>query len=81
LLAEGKTKKFYLKEDGLLTNFKQVCVPGIGGLRKEIMSKAYHSPYTMHHGGTKMYRNVNGSYWWNNMKKDITMFAEQCSTC
>jgi hypothetical protein len=76
LLAEGKTKKFYLKEDGLLTNFKQVCVPGIRGLRKEIMSKAHHSLYTVHRGGTKMYRNVNGSYWWNNMKKDIAMFAE-----
>jgi hypothetical protein len=26
-LAEGKAKEFCLKEDGLLTNFKQVCVP------------------------------------------------------
>ena len=38
LLAEGKTKEFCLKEDGLLTHFKQVCVPGIGGLKKEIIS-------------------------------------------
>ena len=38
LLAEGKAKEFCLKEDGLLTHFKQVCVPGIGGLRKEIIS-------------------------------------------
>jgi hypothetical protein len=28
-----------------------------------------------------MYRNVKGSYWWNNMKKDIEKFVEQCSTC
>jgi hypothetical protein len=81
LLAEGKAKEFCLKEDGLLTHFKQVCVPGIGGLRKEIMSEAHHSPYTIHHGGTKMYRDVKGSYWWNNMKRDITKFVEQCSTC
>jgi hypothetical protein len=38
LLVEGKAKEFFLKEDGLLTHFKQVCVPGIGELRKEIMS-------------------------------------------
>jgi hypothetical protein len=75
LLAEGKAREFYLKEDGLLTHSKQVCVPGIGGLRKEIMSEAHHSPYTMHPGGTKMYRDVKGSYWWNNMKRDIAKFV------
>jgi hypothetical protein len=63
LLAEGKAKEFCLKEDELLTLFKQVCVTGIGGLRKEIMSEAHHSLYTMHPGGTKMYRDVKGSYW------------------
>jgi hypothetical protein len=60
LLAEGKAKEFCLNEDGLLTHFKQVCVPGIGELRKEIMSKAHHSPYTVHLGGTKMYCDVKG---------------------
>jgi hypothetical protein len=79
LLAKGKAKEFCLKEDGLLTHFTQMCVPGIKGLRKEIMNEAHHSSYTMHHGGTKMYRNVKGSYWWNNMKKDIVKFVEQCS--
>ena len=81
LLAEGKAKEFCLKEDGLLTHFKQVCVPRIGGRRKEIMSEAHHSSYTMHLGSTKMYRDVKGSYWWNNMKRDIAKFVEQCSTC
>jgi hypothetical protein len=81
LLTEGKAKEFCLKEDGLLTHFKQVCVLGIGEPRKEIMSEVHHSPYTMHPRGTKMYRDVKGSYWWNNMKKDIAKFVEQCSTC
>jgi hypothetical protein len=49
LFAKGKAKEFCLKEDGLLTHFKQVCVPGIRELWKEIMSKAHHSPYTVHH--------------------------------
>jgi hypothetical protein len=81
VLAEGKAKEFCLKEDELLTHFKQVCVSRIGGLRKEIMSEAHHSPYTLHPGGTKMYCDVNESYWWNNTKKDIAKFMEQCSTC
>jgi hypothetical protein len=81
LLTEGKAREFCLQEDGLLTHFKQVCVLGIGGLRKEIMSKAHHSPYTVHPGGTKMYLDVKGTYWWNNMKKDIAKFVEQYSIC
>jgi hypothetical protein len=81
LLKEGKAKEFCLKEDGLLTHFKQVCVLGSGGLRKEIMSEAHCSPYTVHLGGTEMYRDVKGSYWWNNMKRDIAKFVEQCPTC
>jgi hypothetical protein len=56
-----------------------VCVPEIRGLRKEIMSEAHHSPYTVHPGGTKMYCDMKGSYWWNNMKRDIAKFVEQCS--
>jgi hypothetical protein len=81
LLAEGKAMEFCLKEDRLLAHFKQVCVLGIGGLRKEIMSESHHSPYTIHPRGTKMYRDVKGSYWWNNMKRDIAKFVEQCLTC
>ena len=81
LLAEDKAREFCLKEDGLLTHFKQVRVPGIGGLRKEIMSEAHHSPYTVHPGSTKMYRDVHGLYWWNNKKRDIAKFVEQCLTC
>jgi hypothetical protein len=81
LLAKGKTNEFCLREDGLLTHFKQVCVPGIEGLRNEIMSEVHHSPYIVHPRGTKMYRDVKGLYWWNNMKKDIVKFVEQCLTC
>ena len=78
---EGKAKEFCLKEDGLLTHFKQVCVQGIGGLRTEIMSEAHHSLYIVQLGSTKMYRDVKGSCWWNNMKRDTVEFVEQCSSC
>jgi hypothetical protein len=81
LLGEGKVKEFCLMDDGLLTHFKQVCVLESRGLRKEIMSKAHRSRYTVHPGGIKMYKDVKGSYWWNNMKWDIARFVEQCSTC
>jgi hypothetical protein len=57
-----------------------VCA-GNQRIEEEIRSKAHYSPYTVHLGGTKMYRDVKGSYWWNNMKRDISKFVEQCLTC
>jgi hypothetical protein len=76
LHAEGKAREFCLKEDGLLTHCKQVCVPGIGGLRKEIMSEAHYSPYTVHPGGTKMYCDVKGVILVEQYEKDIAKFVE-----
>jgi hypothetical protein len=45
-----------------------MCVLGSGELRREIMSKAHHSLYTVHPGRTKMYKDLKVTYWWNNMK-------------
>jgi hypothetical protein len=64
------------KENGLLTHLKQVCVPGSKGVRNEIMSKTHHFPYIVHLEGTKMYQDVNGSYCWNNIKRDTAKFVE-----
>jgi hypothetical protein len=80
LLEESKAKEFCLKGDGLLTHFNQTCVPESGCLRKEIISEAHRSPYTIHPGGTKIYQDVNELYWWNNMKRNIARLVEQCST-
>ena len=55
LLVERKANEFCLKDDGLFAHFKQVCVSKSRGLRKEMMSKAHRSPYTVHPSGTKMY--------------------------
>ena len=44
LLTEGKAKEFYLKEDGLLTHFKQVCVPGIRAVNEPIHPTARSIP-------------------------------------
>lgn len=35
----------------------------------------------MHPGSTKMYHNIKQAYWWNGMKKQITRYVRQCTTC
>uniref|UniRef100_A0A2N9IM06 CCHC-type domain-containing protein n=1 Tax=Fagus sylvatica TaxID=28930 RepID=A0A2N9IM06_FAGSY len=51
------------------------------GALREILEEAHHSPYTVHQGSTKMYRDLQEVYWWNNMKREIAHFVEQCLTC
>ena len=50
-------------------------------IKKEILKEAHYSPYTIHLSSTKMYHDLHENFWWNNMKKEIAHFVEQCLTC
>jgi hypothetical protein len=58
-----------------------VHVPNNEEIRKLILEEAHFSPYTVHPGGTKMYRDLKRCFWWNGMKRDVVEFVEWCSTC
>ena len=45
------------------------------------MVEAHCTPYMVHPGATKMYKDITKVYWWNEMKKDISHFVEQCLMC
>ena len=66
--------------DGVLYFRDRLCVPNINDLRNEIMAKAHSTKYSMHPGSTKMYQNLKGRFWWNNMKREIAAFVSQCMT-
>ena len=67
--------------DGVLRFENRLCVPNDFALKKEIMEEAHRTQYSMHPGSTKMYRDIRETYWWNNMKREIAQFVEQCLTC
>uniref|UniRef100_A0A2N9I8T4 Reverse transcriptase n=1 Tax=Fagus sylvatica TaxID=28930 RepID=A0A2N9I8T4_FAGSY len=58
-----------------------LCVPNDPSIKNDILEEAHRSPYTMHPGSTKMYRDLRETFWWNNMKREIAQFVEQCLTC
>ncbi|KAL2223980.1 UNVERIFIED_CONTAM: Transposon Tf2-12 polyprotein [Sesamum indicum] len=53
----------------------------LDGLREAILQEAHNSPYAMHPGTTKMYRNLRPYYWWQTMKKDVAEFVAKCMIC
>ncbi|GKA87522.1 putative reverse transcriptase domain-containing protein [Tanacetum coccineum] len=52
-----------------------------GNLRTLIMNEAYATRYSVHPGADKMYYNLQGLYWWPEMKKDIAMYVRKCLSC
>ena len=80
-VCSGKKSEFSIFEDGALRFGSRLCVPNDPLIKKEILEEAHYSPYTIHLGSTKMYRDLCENFWWNNMKREIAHFVEQCLTC
>ncbi|WMV41129.1 hypothetical protein MTR67_034514 [Solanum verrucosum] len=59
----------------------RLCVPNVGELRKQILTEAHNSRYSIHPGATKMYRDLLEVFWWNGMKRDIANFVVKCPNC
>ena len=70
-----------MSNDGVLRFGNRLCVPNDFALKKEIMEEAHRTPYLVHPGSTKMYRDIRETYWWNNMKREIAQFVDQFLTC
>ena len=49
-------------------------------LRKLILSEAHSSPYGIHPGGNKMYRDLRELYWWLGLKSEVTNFVTRYLT-
>lgn len=84
LKMEPNSKKeiSFRKSEKRIILFKDmICVPNNENLKKEILPKIHTTPYSLHPGTTKMYRDLKKHYWWPEMKKDIVKFMAQCFTC
>ena len=77
----GQLKGFSVRAYGTLMMGHKLCVPEVGGLKKEIMEEAHSSTYAMHPGSTKMYHTLREHYWWRGMKKDVAEFVSRCIIC
>ena len=43
------------------------------------MVEAHNTIYSIHLGGTKMYKDLKHAFWWNNMKKYIAEYVSNVS--
>nr|GFC42484.1 retrotransposable element Tf2 [Tanacetum cinerariifolium] len=80
-VEDGKHTEFSVDDDGVVWFEARLCVPSDQALREKVMTEAHSSPFTVHPGSTKMYRDLKQYFWWNGMKQDVAMFVSKCMTC
>ncbi|XP_073030751.1 uncharacterized protein [Primulina eburnea] len=78
---EDKGRNLYSVVDGLVRYRDRLWVPSDNSLRELIMKEAHDSPYSIHPGTTKMFKDLQLLYWWTEMKRDILRFVSECLTC
>nr|GEV79256.1 retrotransposon protein, putative, Ty3-gypsy subclass [Tanacetum cinerariifolium] len=79
--SEGKQEEFRVDEHGVIWYGNRLCVPDVSSLREAVLSEAHSSPFSIHSGSTKMYRDLKQNFWWNGMKQDVARFIAKCLTC
>ena len=61
--------------DGSLRYRGRVVVPQLVDLREEILREFHCSRFSVHPGGTKIYRDLCCQYHWSGMKRHIEDFV------
>jgi hypothetical protein len=80
LIQDNKTSDFSEDSQGTLWLGKRICVPDLKPIKESILREADDSAYFMHHGSTKMYKDLKTRYWWNGMKRDVAEYVALCDT-
>jgi hypothetical protein len=66
-IKEEKSPGFSEDEDGVLWYKGRICVPNLKELKDTILRESHKSAYSVHPGGSKMYHDLNVTYWWYGM--------------
>ena len=77
-VLEKKNAEFSLSLDGILHFRGRLCIPDDPELKEQILSEAHSTPYSVHPGATKMYKDLKEQFWWSGMKKEVAEFVAKC---
>jgi len=80
-MALGKLPGFVVHEDRTFRFQNRLCVPDKEEIKRKILEEAHNTRYSVHPGGTKMYRDLRQFFWWDNMKREIAEYVDRCLTC
>jgi hypothetical protein len=79
-IKEEKLPRFLEDDQGALWYKGRICVANVKELKDKILHEAHESAYSIHPGGNKMYHDLNATYWWYGMKRDVVEYVALCDT-
>ena len=62
-VLEGKESDFNISDEGILYQKNRLCIPNKDELKEQIMKEAHETPYSVHPGAMKMYKDLKESFW------------------
>ncbi|XP_074265877.1 uncharacterized protein LOC141588329 [Silene latifolia] len=77
----GEATRFSVYSDGSLRFEGRWCVPANEDMKRKIMTEAHATPYSVHPGGDKLYKDLKKTFWWPGMKKEVAEFVSKCLVC
>ena len=78
---EINPKPDFTLRNGVLEFWDCLCVPNIPEINRQVLEEAHNTRFTIHLGGTKIYQDLNETFWWPRMKKEIAEFVSWCLQC
>ena len=80
-IQKGKRKEddgFEVSSDDSLRFRGRWCVPTSDDtLVTRILDEVHSTPYSIHPGGDKMYKDLRTTFWWPGMKSDVAALSGQ----
>jgi hypothetical protein len=80
-IADGRPREYSIDEHDVVRFRGRLCVPQKSDVKMDILREAHRTPYTVHPGETKMYRDLKLSFWWKRMKVDVAKYVASCGVC
>ena len=80
-VQEKKNVEFSISPDDILHFKGRLCIPDDAQLKEKILSEAHTTPYLVHPGATKMYKDLKEQFWWTGMKKEVAEYVAKCLAC
>lgn len=73
--GDSEIEDFMIDDEGSVKFRERWCVPNSEELKENILNAAHHSPYYVHHGVDKLYKDIKRDFLWPNMKKKVVEFV------
>nr|GEW86463.1 retrotransposon protein, putative, Ty3-gypsy subclass [Tanacetum cinerariifolium] len=70
-------EEFRVDEHGVIWYGNRLCVPDVSFLREAVLSEAHSSPFSIHPGSTKIYRDLKQNFWWNGAPFEL-LYGRKC---